>query len=177
VEPGTDNPTRRGHDAVSLALLQVAAAAAGGWLILAREARLASALVALAAVAGTAAAMLGGRSAEPRATFAVEAADRAFDAAVLATTAWVGFAAATATASVALVALGTGAVAAYTRARGRGLGFRVEDWTPHRAGRGLLVAAGLFTGSPEAFLWAVVAADAGVIAVRWLRVAAQARAS
>jgi hypothetical protein len=163
----------RGHDARALAVLEMAAAAAAGALIVLREPRIAGLLVLLAGAAGAAAGDLADRSGIPRSVFLADAAERFLDAFVLSALAWTAFPDEPRAAGVALAALGAGAVTAYIRAKGRSLGYRVPRWPAYRTLRAGALAAGLVALTAEPALWAVLSLDAVVGVARWGLVARQ----
>jgi len=131
------------------------------------------------ALAGGAFVLVGWFTAEREATarsrFVAMLIDPLYDAALLASIAWVARAGDLRVSELALVALGLCYLAAYERARADALGFRTFESVGYRAARSALISIALLTGWYPAALSVLIAASAGAVAVRALNVAIQHR--
>ena len=163
--------------ATTAAVLVVGAASSGAaaWLVLAGHRAAGGVLALLAAVA----LILRPRTPDVRrleqAVFARRVLHRVFEAAVLASVAWVERTGSIRVAILALVCLGSSYVASYQRARGEGLGYHEEEGTAYRATTAVLPALALLTGWIEPVLWAFAAITASAGMVRAANVAVQER--
>lgn len=156
-----------------LAWAAIAAAAAASALLLAGSGRIAAVPVALAGAALVPAGRRARRNAGPRSVFVDSVAERAVDAMLLGSVAWVALPEAPRLAGAALAALVAGYLASYLRARAVGLGFRVEESVADRSVHLGGLALGLATGYVEVALWAAAAWSIAVTARRAFDVARQ----
>lgn len=152
-----------------------ALAAGAAWLVVAREPRAAG----VAAGASGALLLLGGHRANhgaggPTDRMLDDLLDRAWDASVLATIAWVAKDDRSAVAVAAIAALSLSFVAGYVRARGAALGYSVEERHVTRGTRYVLIVAFLLFGWAWP-VWAVAVLSGLAAAVRAGQVAEEER--
>ncbi len=103
--------------------------------------------------------------------------DRAWDAVVLGSTAWVSRIDEPTLAAGALVALCASFLSSYVRARGAALGYSVEESHVTRALRYLLIAGGLATSTLQASVWVAAGVSIAAAMVRSGQVAREERAT
>jgi hypothetical protein len=154
-----------------------ALAAGAAWLIVAREPRTAG----WAAGASGALLLLGGHRANhgaggPTDRMLDDLLDRAWDAAVVTSIAWVAKDEGSPVAVAAVAAVSLSFVAGYVRARGAALGYSVEERHVTRGARYALVVAFLLF-SWTWTIWTVVALSGLAAVVRAGQVAAEERAT
>jgi hypothetical protein len=154
-----------------------ALAAGAAWLVVSREARLA----AWAAGASGALLLVGGHRANhgaggPTDRMLDDLLDRAWDAAVLTSIAWVAKDERSPVAVAAIGALSLSFVAGYIRARGAALGYSVEERHVTRGTRYALVVAFLLWGWPWT-IWGVAVLSGLASAVRAAQVANEEHAA
>jgi hypothetical protein len=152
-------------------------AAAGAWLIVAREPKQA----AIAAGASAVLLLIGGHRANhgaggPTDRMLDELLDRGWDAAILGSIAWAARSSDHQVAIGALVAMCLSFLSAYVRARGAALGYSVEESHVTRGIRYALIVAGLGFGWLGWTVWVAAGLAALTAAVRTGQVAAEERA-
>jgi hypothetical protein len=168
----TGSPARQRGRVLTVTMLAVAAAVVSGALIVADQ-RVAGFLAAL--VSGSALLLSGIKAADAADAglrFADSMAERAVDAVVLGTLAWVAVPENLAVAAAALIALITSYIASYLKARALGLGFRVEETPMFQPARMAFVALGILGASAPA-LFVATAVSLQAIIVRSAAVARQ----
>lgn len=169
----TGSPARQRGRILTISSLALAAAIASAVLVVVDQ-RLAGFVAALGSGVGL---LLSGvkvaGSGDAKLRFADSLAERAVDAVILGTVAWVAFPENTGVAAAALAALVTSYLASYLRARAVGLGFRVGEPPLLRPARMALVALGIVEATALGALWVATAISLQAIIVRAAAVARQ----
>jgi hypothetical protein len=169
----TGSPARQRGRILTISALAVLAAVVSAVLIAVDE-RIGGFVGAL--VSGSALLLSGVKVAETgdaRLRFADSLAERAVDAVILGTVAWVAFPEKPSVAAAALAALVISYLASYLRARAVGLGFRVEETLLLRPARMAFVALGILEASALGALWVATVISLQAIIVRAAAVARQ----
>ena len=156
----------------SCLVLGVVLAVGAGWAVILLRPELAGML----AFAGGVLLLVGGHRANhgeggPVDRLLTELFDRAWDAAVLGSIAWVARSEDSAVAAGALVALCASFLSSYVRARGAALGYSVEESHVARGIRYALIAAGLLFGWLGWVVWAAAVVSLLAAGVRTGQVA------
>ena len=173
--PVAEDAKKPAHTRTLVATLCGASAHAIGlatWAILDGRLHLGGGVALAAGIVLVIAGILASRTRDARPRLLVSFADRAFDGALLAATAWTFRVTLPAASAGALVALASGFLAAYVRARGSALGYLVEEGAGTRAIRVGLVATALLAGWTE---WALFAVAAWMLLVTLVRVSQVAK--